>query len=434
MNSSESDEWSIQPIESCGPLDATVSVPGSKSITNRALVCAALAKGESVLKGALKSDDTLAMIQGLQKLGLEVTADWESETVCVKGCEGAIPAKEASVFVDGSGTTMRFLTAVCCLGRGSFELQGNQRMSERPVGDLVSALQQLGCEISATGDGFPPVRIQADGLKKGSTSIAGNLSSQFLSGLLMAAPCATGPIEIQIDGKLVSVPFVKMTLELMESFGVNVSVNESFTNFVVEPQSYKAIEYQIEPDATAASYFWGAAAVSGGSVTVCNLNRNSIQGDFQLVEVLRKMGCKTIESEQGMTVIGPALHSVDVDMGDFSDTVQTAAVVALFVKGTTTIRGIAHNRLKESDRIGDLARELRRVGADVTELDDGLRIQPKPLNGAEVETYNDHRMAMSMSLVGLRQSGIVIKDPGCVAKTFPDFFGVFESLYSQQKC
>jgi 3-phosphoshikimate 1-carboxyvinyltransferase len=414
---------SIQ-IQPSGPIHAEVQPPGSKSLTNRALACAALASGTSTLVGVLDSEDTRVMVESLKRLGISVETDWQSLTHKVQGCAGKIPAAAAELFVENSGTTIRFMTALCALAHGRFRLDGIQRMRQRPIGDLLASLQQLGVNaFSENGDDCPPIRMIANGIKGGKTQIRGDVSSQFLSGLLMAAPYATEQIAIVVDGALVSKPYVAMTLKVMKSFGCEVTTDESLSRFwIPNRKAYRGIRYQIEPDASAASYFWGAAAITGGNVLVKNLHRDALQGDVAFCDRLREMGCQIWETPAGIAVQSDQLQGIETDMNEISDTVQTLAAVALFAKGPTTIRGVAHNRHKETDRISDLACELRKVGAEVEEFPDGLRITPGELRPATIDTYNDHRMAMSMALVGLKQPGIVINDPGCTRKTFPDYF------------
>jgi len=414
----------IQPV--AGPIRATVTPPGSKSLTNRALVCAALAQGTSQLTGVLDSEDTRVMVESLARLGIELAADWPAGTIDVVGCGGRIPAKGAELFVANSGTTMRFLTAMAALGQGTFRLDGTPRMRQRPIRDLLDALAVLGVDAqSEPGNGCPPVVIQANGLAGGTAAIRGDVSSQFLSGLLMAAPCARGPLELKIDGELVSVPYVQMTLRVMRAFGSSVDASATALRggLATSPAPYRGCHYAIEPDASAASYFWAAAAITGGRVTVNGLSRASLQGDVRFVECLKQMGCGVEHGSDSVSVSGAALSGIDVDMNDISDTVQTLAAVALFAKGPTTVRGVGHIRHKETDRIGALATELRKFGAKVLERPDGLRIEsPKELLGATIDTYDDHRMAMSLALVGLKVPGVVINDPGCTAKTYPGFF------------
>ena len=411
----------IQPAPQ--PIHATVRPPGSKSITNRALVCAALAKGTSTLRGALVSEDTHVMIEGLRALGIEVDVRDEGETLVVEGCGGKPPANSAEIFVENSGTTIRFLTALVTLADGSFTLDGIPRMRERPIGDLAAALEQLGAKVTCTGNNqCPPVQIQANGLRGGTTRIHGNISSQYLSALLMAAPCASETVTIEVEGTLVSVPYVSMTQAVMQSFGVETKSAKDFSSLKVPHSTYQAAEYAIEPDASAASYFWAAAAVTGGEVTVTGLSRDSLQGDVRFVDCLGQMGCEVRYEADSVTVKGRKLHGIDVDMNAISDTVQTLSVVALFAEGTTKIRNVPHIRHKETDRIAAVATELRKLGAEVVEHADGLEITPGAFSPAAIDTYNDHRMAMSFAIAGLVHKGVEINDPGCTAKTYPRFF------------
>jgi 3-phosphoshikimate 1-carboxyvinyltransferase len=423
----------IKPV--AGPVRAVAVPPGSKSLTNRALVCAALAEGPSELSNVLDSEDTRVMVESLGRLGIELSADWPGKSIRVSGCGGRIPAKGAELFVANSGTTMRFLTAVAALAEGTFRLDGTARMRERPIRDLLDALAQIGVHAkSESGNGCPPVVIQAKGLPGGRATIRGNVSSQFLSGLLMAAPRAQAPLELKIEGELVSLPYVRMTLRVMQAFGVSVdSVPASPLRppetFYIDSTRYGGRRFEIEPDASAASYFWAAAAITGGQVTVKDLSRSSLQGDVRFCECLAQMGCGVEYANDSITVVGKPLSGIDVDMNDISDTVQTLSAVALFARGQTTIRGVAHIRHKETDRIHALAVELRKFGAKVDERPDGLLIEPpRDLHGATIDTYDDHRMAMSMALVGLRVGGVVINDPGCTAKTYPDFFADLEAI------
>ncbi len=416
-----------------GKLDASIRPPGSKSITNRALLCAALAEGQSRLSGALDSDDCRVMIDSLKETGIAFNQTEIGGEILVDGSGGQLHSNTAGVtemFVGNSGTTMRFLTAACAMGGGNFRLSGVERMHQRPIRDLVNALKQIGTTIGTENhDDCPPVQIKGGRSGGGVLRVRGDISSQYLSGLMMAAPLASGKIEIQVEGNLISRPYVSMTQAVMKSFGVDCSANVTFDRFVVEAgQTYKACDYSIEPDASAASYFWGAAAICGGTVKVLGLNQNSLQGDIGFAKCLADMGCKLKLEDDGISITGPATTSLELDMSDISDTVQTLAAVALFVPGSTSVRGVAHNRVKETDRIGNLAIELRKLGATVDELEDGLVIHPGLIRGAEIKTYDDHRMAMSLSLVGLKQPGIIILDPDCCSKTYPDFFLDLESI------
>ncbi|MGQ9576256.1 MAG: 3-phosphoshikimate 1-carboxyvinyltransferase [Thermoguttaceae bacterium] len=406
-----------------GPVRGSIRPPGSKSITNRALVCAALAQGRSLLRGALDSEDTRVMLDALGKLGVGLEHDAPSETIRVPGCGGQYPATSADLFLANSGTSMRFLTALASLGHGTFRLDGTPRMRQRPIEDLLRALRQLGVDAaSEQANGCPPVIVRARGLPGGRATVAGNISSQFLSGLLMAAPYASRPVELLVSGELVSKPYVAMTLAVMRAFGVTVEEHQMRRFRVEAGQRYQARSYAIEPDASAASYFFAAAAVTGGQVTVEGLSHNSLQGDVAFCDCLARMGCEVHSASDSITVVGKPLRGIEADMNAISDTVQTLAVVALFADRPTTITGVAHIRYKETDRLRALAVELSKLGAEVQERPDGLRIVPGPLRGAEIQTYDDHRMAMSFAIAGLKVPGVVLRDPGCTAKTYPGFF------------
>ncbi len=418
------------------PPSCAVTVPGSKSITNRAVVLAALCGCDEFceLTGVLQSEDTEVMLAGLRQLGFSVREDWATHTVRISNpSPRRIPAESADIFVANSGTTMRFLAAMVALGHGRYRLDGIPRMRERPIEDLLSALRELGVEaVSETGNGCPPVVIRSAGLRTGEVRVRADKSSQFLTGLLLAIPQATRTPEfpattVTIDGPAVSEPYIEMTVRMLEAWGIRVDrvVPNSFR---IEPQRGYRERYAIEPDASAASYFWAAAAVTGGSVTVGGLTRESLQGDVEFVDALSKMGCRLEETPEGITVHGGALRGIDIDMNAISDTVMTLAAVACFADGPTTIRNVGHIRHKETDRIAAVAVELRKLGAEVEEFPDGLRITPGLLTGCAVDTYNDHRMAMSLALVGLRVPGVVVKNPGCVAKTYPGFWQDFEKL------
>jgi len=427
-----------------GVLDAVVTPPGSKSITNRALILSALANGKTTLTGALTSEDTQVMFEGLTKLGLLLDKNREQCRIDVHGQGGHFPNREADIYVGNSGTTARFLTAMLAFADGTYRIHGKPRMHQRPIGDLVEALNMLGGTITyETEEGFPPLMIGGNNTEPAAVppsntavSIPGSVSSQFLTALLLASPLAArqSAVEISITGELVSKPYIEMTLRMMQSFGVDVETDEHFRSFRIPPMStYRSPgTYVIEPDASAASYFLAAAAVCGGSVTVQGLSKNSLQGDVAFAECLEQMDCEVTWNENSMTVYRlpeRPLRGISVDMNGISDTAQTLAVVALFAEGTTEIRNIEHVRFKETDRIADLATELRRFGAAVEERRDGLRITPpEALTPAVVQTYDDHRMAMSFAVAGLRLPGVAICNPGCTHKTFPEFFDVLEGL------
>ena len=421
-----------------GQARGSIRPPGSKSLTNRALICAAMAEGVSTLRGVLDSEDTRVMISALQKLGVEITHDLEQSHVDIVGSAGRLTGRDVDIFVANSGTTIRFLSAMCAAGDGSFRLRGIERMHERPIGDLVDALRQQNVDaIAESPGGCPPIHIRTSGMAGGTISIRGNISSQFLSGLLMAGPYCKSNLSLEVQGPLVSQPYVYMTLEVMKAFGSQVQQDKSRNRYhIPAPARYTGTDYSIEPDASAASYFWAAAAITGGEVTVEGLHQDASQGDVGFVKVLEKMGCEVSFASSSITVKGRPLRGIDIDMNPISDTVQTLAAVALFANGKTRVRGVAHNRHKETDRIGDLARELRKLGGGVEEHVDGLTITPvAPVNGPfsateiEIETYNDHRMAMSLALPGLRIPGVKIINPGCTVKTYPNYFVDLATLF-----
>ncbi len=423
----------LMPIEpwTGPPPRAVVRVPGSKSLTNRALIIAAMADGPSTLTGALDCEDTRVMVEALRKLGIVVEHDATSAVIRVQGCGGTIPARAAALEVANSGTSLRFLTAMLATAQGTFQIDGTPRMRQRPVADLIKALNGLGADIrSDLGTGCPPVTIQASGLDGGYAFVKGDVSSQFLSGLLMALPYSRDITTVEVQGTLVSQPYVTMTLAVMDEFGV-AAENRKFRRFDVQSAHYRGREYAIEPDASAASYFFALAAIAGGTITVEGLGGTSLQGDLAFVDVLEYMGCSVTRESRRTTVTGGRIRAVDVDMNAMSDTVMTLAVVALFADGVSRIRNVAHIRHKESDRIAAIAIELRKLGAEVEELPDGLVINPPPpdqLRGAAIATYDDHRMAMSFAMAGLRIPGVTILDPGCVAKTYPEFWNDLGSL------
>ena len=420
------------------PPHARVRVPGSKSITNRALILAALCSSQMpcTLTGVLQSEDTEVLVQALGLLGFNLRCSWNQDRieVALNSTGRIVPAREADLSVANSGTSMRFLTALAALGDGRYCLDGVARMRERPIQDLLSALEQLGARARAvSNNGCPPVVLDACGLDGGNVSVRGDISSQFLSAIMMVAPWARAPVTIRVDGALVSAPYIAMTLAMMRHWGLTVTSTlagaEDGMRMDVGSAGQAGIPtFAVEPDASAASYFLGAAAVTGGQVGIEGLDlRNSLQGDVEFARCLVDMGC-TLVADSPVTVRGGALRGIDVDMNAISDCVMTLAAVACFAEGPTTLRNIAHIRHKETDRLNALATELARLGAGVEQWDEGMRIIPRPLQAAAVETYDDHRMAMSLALVGLRIPGLVVKDPGCVRKTYPHFFADLEKL------
>lgn len=419
-----------------GPVTGTVRVPGSKSVTNRALALAALADGTTTLTGALFADDTRRMMECLRVLGFVVEADATRETITMVGQGGRVPAERGELFVGNSGTTARFITPLVALAaKGEFVMDGVARMRERPMGDLVRALVQLGIDVESLGaNGCPPLRIRANGgLRGGTCQVRSDTSSQFLSGVLMACACADGAeTRITLDGPILSAPYIALTTAMMGHFGAQVDVSEDGRTFTVPGRQRYAAQpvYAVEPDASAASYFFAAAAITGGRVRVAGLSRNALQGDVAFVDVLEAIGCRVTRTSDFIEVAGtPNLRGVTWDMNAISDTVMTLAAVAPFASSPTKIENVAHIRHKETDRVRAVATELARLGVRVDERADGLTIYPaERIAPATVQTYDDHRMAMAFALVGLRAPGVVIKDPGCVAKTFPDYFERLDAL------
>jgi 3-phosphoshikimate 1-carboxyvinyltransferase len=419
------------------PPSTRVSVPGSKSHTNRALLLACLSDGTTTIENALFSDDSHYFAQALTQLGFKVALDPQAKSMTITGRGGRIPASQADLFIGNAGTAARFLTAMLTLGHGSYRIDGVERMRQRPIGDLISALQQLGANISGQRSAVsgqrlfcPPVKVIASSLPGGSTFIRGDISSQFLSGLLMVSPYAQNPVGITVEGPLHSKPYIDLTISVMADFGVNVQ-RDGYERFRITPQRYCSPEiYSIESDASAASYFFAAPAICGGWVEVANLTRTARQGDIAFLDVLAQMGCTVEEIKNAIRVTGPErLRGVDVDMSCISDTSMTLAAIAPFAETPTTIRGIASSRVKETDRVTATVTELRRLGVQVDEHPDGMSIFPcDNIQPARIHTYDDHRMAMAFALIGLRIPGIEIENPDCVAKTFPDYFKVLESI------
>ncbi len=411
------------------PLSATVSVPGSKSLTNRALLVAALAEGSTCVTDVSPADDVRIMAEALRTIGFEIEQDMNRRTVVVSGQGGRIPSRGGVLSVGNAGTAARFLTALLTLGHGEWTIDGDQRMRERPIGGLVDALTQLGATLEATG-GCPPVRIFGRGLDGGPASLPDSVSSQFVSAILMVAPYAQRSVELELTSTLSSRPYVDMTAAVMGTFGVDVC-REEYRSFAVSPSTYRSPStFAIEPDVSAASYFFAAPAICGGDVLVRQIPQRSLQGDIAFLALLREMGCDVSYEPDGVRVTGGApLRGIDADMRDIPDTAQTLAAVAPFATAPTRISGIATARVKETDRISATCTELRRLGVRVEEHTDGLTIFPcEQFAPATVRTYRDHRMAMAFALIGLRVPGVTIDDPSCVSKTFPDFFDVLDAL------
>jgi len=415
----------IRPLER--PPDALVTVPGSKSITNRALLLAALAEGPSELRGALFSDDTRYMVDALRALGVGVEIDERAARIAVDGCGGRWPVKRADLFVGNAGTAMRFLVAAACLGEGHYRIDGSARMRERPIGELVDALRQLGADV-ACSTATPPVTVRR-GLDGGRADLSAARSSQFLSALLQVAPYAARHVSIALRGAVIAQPYVDMTVAVMAQWGVQVE-RDGYREFRIRAgQRYRAQRYGVEPDASSAHYFLAAAALTGGRVRVAGLSRGALQGDVRFADLLEQMGATVAWAPDAIDLTGPSrLGGVDADLNAISDTAPTLAAIAPFTSSPVHIRNVAHLRWQESDRLHAVATELTRLGGRVQELDDGLVIEPSTLHGGDVYTYDDHRIAMAFALVGLKVPGIRIQDPGCVAKTFPDYFERLEML------
>ena len=413
-------------------IDGEVNLPGSKSLSNRALLLAALAEGATKITNLLESDDTRHMLGALKQLGIDYTLSEDKTECTVMGNGGAIHCDTPQeLFLGNAGTAMRPLCAALCLGQGTYTLTGEPRMKERPIGHLVDALHQAGANINyLENEGYPPLRIEADGLEGGNVSIDGAISSQFLTALLMAAPLAKNDMHITIMGELVSKPYIDITLDIMKDFGV-VVVNDNYKTFSIQAgQTYKAVEtFMVEGDASSASYFLAAAAIKGGRVKVTGIGRNSIQGDIEFLDVLEQMGARIEWGETYVSVAHDTLHAIDMDFNHIPDAAMTIATTALFVEGTTTLRNIYNWRLKETDRLYAMATELRKVGAEVEEGEDYLKITPpQQLKHAAIDTYDDHRMAMCFSLLALNDTSVTINEPECVAKTFPNYFEVLTSI------
>ena len=407
-------------------ISGTVNVPGSKSLSNRALLLAAMAKGQTHLTNLLDSDDIRHMLNALTTLKVAYRLSDDKTQCWVTGLGSTFSATELqSLFLGNAGTAMRPLCAALATSQGEFELTGEPRMEERPIGALVDSLRQAGAEITyLKNQGYPPVRIKGKALTGGKITVEGNVSSQFLTALLMAAPLFANDSTIEIIGELVSRPYIDITLSTMTEFGVKV-VNHNYKTFTIQgAQQYQAPgEFMVEGDASSASYFLAAGAIKGGTVKVTGVGKKSVQGDIRFADVLQEMGAKITWGDDYIQVEGAPLKAVDMDMNHIPDAAMTIATTALFAKGTTTIRNIYNWRVKETDRLAAMACELRKVGAGVIEGKDFITITPpKTFLETDIDTYDDHRIAMCFSLVALGDTAVIINDPGCTAKTFPDYF------------
>ncbi|MEX2215257.1 MAG: 3-phosphoshikimate 1-carboxyvinyltransferase [Phycisphaeraceae bacterium] len=429
------DSVAIHPIH---PFRASLTPPGSKSLTNRALLLAALTEGECTLTGVLFADDSRRMLEAMQALGFKLDINEPARMVRITGQGGAIPSKGASLNLGNAGTAFRFLAAACCLGEGTFTLDGIARMRQRPIGQLVEPLRQLGADIHCTmNEGFPPLEVHGTGtLRGGELTMPPTLSSQYISALLQIAPCCDEGLTLKFDGPITSRPYVEMTLRLMRYFGVAAEVDPAFTRIRIEKSTYHNADYAIEPDASNASYFLAAAAIlPNARCTIEGLGKQSLQGDVGFADVLHMMGADLVFGSDFLTIIGPPankkLRALDIDLNRMPDMAQTLAAVALFAEGTTTIRNVGNLRVKETDRLDALRIELTKLGATVEIEGDDIAITPPEggkLKSAAIDTYDDHRMAMSFAIIGLRSEGVTINDPACVNKTFPEYFEYLQRL------
>ncbi|MBW1795047.1 MAG: 3-phosphoshikimate 1-carboxyvinyltransferase [Deltaproteobacteria bacterium] len=416
----------IKPIKR---INTVIRVPGSKSYTQRALITSALASGRSIIRDALISEDTEYLIEALRSLGANITQ--ERNELVVVGTGGKLVTPSSALYLGNNGTGLRLLTGTVSLGHGTFVLDGNARMRQRPIQPLLDALKNIGSNaVCIEENGCPPVEVHAAGIAGGKTALAGGLSSQYLSSLLLAAPYARRDTEIEVLGSLPSRPYVEMTLDVMARFGVEVSVTEGKSFLVKARQKYRPTEYVVEGDVSSATYFMAAAAICGGTVRIPNIKGGSVQGDLRFADILETVGCKVSASRKGLEITGPLSNHADLsfDLHDVPDMVPALAIVCAFRKGKTILKNIGHLRIKESDRIAALTHELQKIGARAEEKADEMLVQGIPTHGAEIDCYSDHRIAMSFAIAGLAIEGISIKDPACVKKSFPDFWEKLESL------
>jgi len=405
-----------------------ISVPGSKSYTHRILIASALSDGICRIDNALKSEDTLITVSALQQMGITIEAD--DNRLIVHGANGIFKKTTKTVFLGNSGTSMRLLTALAPLGKGRYVFTGTERMKERPIQDLLDALNQMGASAhSVNNNGCPPVTIESGDLKGGRTSINCETSSQYLSAILLTAPFTKQGLEINVTKGPVSRPYIDMTVDVMEKFGIDITRDEYDYFKVQQGQKYRAGSYSVEPDCSQAGYFWGAAAITGARIKVKGITKDSQQGDVHFTRLLEKMGCKVLHEKDGISVTGGSLLAIEADMSDMPDMVPALAVVSAFARGRTVIKNVKHLKVKESDRLASVAKELSKMGVETNLTDTGLLIKGGIPHGAEISTYKDHRIAMSFAIAGLKVPGIFIKDKKCVEKSFPDFWNVFSGLH-----
>jgi 3-phosphoshikimate 1-carboxyvinyltransferase len=421
----------MKQIRTIDNLDAAVSIPGSKSITHRYLIMAALAEGRSKLVNGLWCDDTRYTAAALESLGARI--EHRPEEIEVVGVGGRLSCPPEPIFLDNAGTSMRLLTAVACLAHGTCVFTGSGRMYRRPIGELLEGLRRLGAMVESLDQrDYPPIRVQGRGLQGGRTLVDARRSSQFVSAILLAAPYASQPVEVAVQG-LVSRPYVDVTLEGMSRFGAEAGWLDDETLRVEAPGNYKPGRYSVEGDCSSASYFWAAAAITRGRILTSNIDPNSRQGDLALLGLVSKMGCRVEWGGEGVTVFGGPLQAIEADMGDMPDMVPTLAVTAAFAKGTSIISNVGHLRIKESDRLRAIADGLRRLKIQVEEREDSLVIEGGKPRGAAIDPHDDHRIAMSFATAGLAAGGVRIANEFCVNKSYPQFWETFEELYESER-
>ncbi len=410
---------------------AVIDVPGSKSYTHRMLIAAALSDGICRIKNPLISDDTGFTADALKRMGIVIEPD--NGNLMVEGTGGKLAPAFSPIYIGNSGTTMRLMTAVAAMGNGDYRLQGTPRMHRRPISDLIDSLNRLGVNARCVNnDGCPPVEVTGNRIVGGEVDVNCGVSSQFLTALLLIAPCTQNGLSICVSEGPVSKPYIDMTVEIMKRMGVGVE-RSGYENFHVPGgQSYRSGEYTVETDASNAGYFWAAAAITGSTVKVLNINSGSKQGDLRLTECLKRMGCFVEEDEEGISVTGNKLVGIETDMGDIPDMVPTLAVVAAFATGKTVIKNVSHLKAKECDRLAAVYNELKKMGINVRIESDALFIDGGTPRGATIETYDDHRIAMAFAVAGLAAPGITIANPSCVQKSFPGFWDAFDQLYPKR--
>lgn len=436
------DTYKVKPLEE--PMEVCVQVSGSKSMTNRALLLAAMGEGMTLLHGVQFSEDSLHFLTALQDLGFDVHADQEACTVRIRGFGGQIPKEQATIYVGSAGTAARFLTAFVAMSAGRYRLNASDQMNKRPMRELLRALEELGARFTWLGEPYRfPMEVYGMGQRYGEYRVQLNIdqSSQFLSALLMTAPTAIDMLTIELTGKRSARSYVEMTEHMMCQFGHSGVLKHEADCYQVRRGDYEAREYVVEPDVSAACYFYAAAAVTGGSTVVRFMKKDSLQGDMRFLDVLEQMGCikqwghMEETGEPALKISGPVngvLHGIDINMSDFSDQTLTLAAIAPFADSPVTIRGVSHIRGQESDRLYVIVTELERMGIRCDMFEDGVTIYPGEPKGTQIETYQDHRVAMAFAVTGLRTPGVEILNPGCCRKTFADYFNVFSIIFNQK--